>query len=308
MGFVAIAGGFTLDDTVLLDNQIMRAAPGGNILYGAIGARIWHDNVGLLGVVGEDYPEKHLDKLRNYGFDLTGLQRVCRPCLKVWALHEGNNERQLIYKLDSGSNQEMDPNSDFIDKTYAQRVTALHVAAIPYLSQKKIIEKFYKSSPYISLDTIDIVGQIDPRCLSEPNKLSGINAFLPSEDEVDKIWEGKDHIQVLESVCRNNSIDMVIKLGNQGCVAYDHKKNTSFRIPVFDTTVIDTTGAGDSFCGGFIAGMDLTGDVLTSAMMGTISSSYLIQDFGAMHALDTDREAAYERLKILQKHVQTIAM
>lgn len=308
MGFVAISGGFTLDDTVLLDNTVMRAAPGGNILYGAIGARIWHDNVGLLGMIGEDYPEEHLNKLRENGFDLDGLQRVKHPCLKVWALHEGHNERQLIYKLDSGKNQEMDPNPENIDTSYSKRVTALHVAAIPYLSQKQIINKFIEYSPYISLDTINIVGQIDPRCLAEPNKLDGINAFLPSEDEVNKIWEGKDHIQVLKTVCQENAIDMVIKLGNKGCIVFDHHKNAIHSIPVFDVPVIDTTGAGDSFCGGFIAGMDLTADVLTAAMMGTISSSFLIQNFGAMHALNTNKTMAYERLAILKNHIHTISI
>lgn len=306
MGFVVVAGGFTLDDTVLLDNRIMRSAPGGNLLYGAIGAKIWHDNVGLFGIVGCDYPEENLAVLIANGFDLSGLTKEAQPCLKMWALHEGANERQLIYKLNSGSNEDMDPDADKAMSEYVKRVTALHISAVPYTSQRKLIDKFKSNSPCISMDTIRIPGRIDPHCFSDLSNLSGVNVFLPSLDEINTIWPNNTYETVMKTVCSDGQLDMVIKLGDQGCVVFDRKKQKIFRIPVFKVDAKDTTGAGDSFCGGFIAGMDMTGDVLMSAMMGSISSSFLIQEFGAMHAIVTDREEAYKRIAILQNTVQTI--
>ena len=61
--------------------------------------------------------------------------------------------------------------------------------------------------------------------------------------------------------------------------------------------VVDPTGAGDSFCGGFLVGYSKTGNLLTAAKYGTVSSSFIIEDFGIEGALKVTKEMARERLK-----------
>ncbi len=305
MGFVVITGGFTLDDTVLTTNEVMRKAPGGNILYGALAARIWHDHVGMFGVVGDDYPESYLEELRQNGLDLSGITRVEGPCLKNWALLEGGNSRQLIYKLDSGSNEQMDPRSELAEDSWVEKVSAVHINAIPIPSQRKLIEKFSGSGRFITMDTIHIKNRIDPTALKNPENLQGVDMFLPSLEEVRDIYGDGDLKKIMRDVCHKAGCGMAVKMGNQGSLVYDNKKDQFIQIPICPVEAKDTTGAGDSFCGGFLAGYDLTGDLVQAAVMGTVSSSFAIQEFGAIHMLKAPRDEAKKRFDQVYKNVNT---
>ena len=68
--------------------------------------------------------------------NISGITRVKEPCLKMWALLEGGNARQLIYRLDSGDNESMDPRVEFATDDYVARASAVHIAAIPVAFQR----------------------------------------------------------------------------------------------------------------------------------------------------------------------------
>ena len=62
------------------------------------------------------------------------------------------------------------------------------------------------------------------------------------------------------------------------------------------TDPVDTTGCGDAFCGGFLAGWCEAGDLRTAILYGTVSASFVGEDFGAAHALVRDQAEARRRL------------
>jgi hypothetical protein len=76
-------------------------------------------------------------------------------------------------------------------------------------------------------------------------------------------------------------------------------------IPPYPACVIDPTGAGDSFCGGFAVGLTDTGDPIRAAQYGTVSASWVIQGYGALYALGSNREKAQARLPCLERLMQT---
>jgi ribokinase len=53
-----------------------------------------------------------------------------------------------------------------------------------------------------------------------------------------------------------------------------------------DSRIADTTGAGDAFCGGFLAGCTITGDIIKAAEMGLVSASIVLEGYGALYALN----------------------
>ena len=62
-----------------------------------------------------------------------------------------------------------------------------------------------------------------------------------------------------------------------------------------DETIVDVTGAGDSFCGGFLVGLARSGDCYYAARQGLVSSSLVIEGYGATYALTRPKEVAQER-------------
>ena len=93
---------------------------------------------------------------------------------------------------------------------------------------------------------------------------------------------------------------MVIKLGQQGCRVTSG--SITKNIPIYPCKAVDTTGAGDAFCGGFVAGMVRTGDPFVAAAMGNVSASFVVQDFGGVHALHIKEQDAQNRLDYVLKH------
>jgi sugar/nucleoside kinase (ribokinase family) len=72
---------------------------------------------------------------------------------------------------------------------------------------------------------------------------------------------------------------VVIKLGPDG--VFVRNRTDRFQIGVYPSTVVDTTGAGDSFVGGFISGLVRKEPLLRCAMIGAATASLAVQSVGA---------------------------
>jgi ribokinase len=69
--------------------------------------------------------------------------------------------------------------------------------------------------------------------------------------------------------------------------------------------VVDVTGAGDSFGGGFAVGLRQTGDPLRAVLMGTVSASFVVEGWGALYGLDPPAEEVARRLAFLEDRVES---
>ena len=92
---------------------------------------------------------------------------------------------------------------------------------------------------------------------------------------------------------------IVVKLGEEGAIGYDGARQRRFRISPFKTNAVDPTGAGDSFCGGFIAGIARGADVTRAALFGAVSASFVIETEGTLGLAGVTKESADQRLAAL---------
>ena len=103
-------------------------------------------------------------------------------------------------------------------------------------------------------------------------------------------------LEMLALRCRGTA---AVKLGPRGCLVWDRAAGKAVPVPVIPTDAIDPTGAGDSFCGGFLAGLVATGDPVLAAAHGAVSASFIVSRHGADGALPVDRAACRARLDTL---------
>ncbi|MGZ6347424.1 MAG: carbohydrate kinase family protein, partial [Anaerolineales bacterium] len=99
---------------------------------------------------------------------------------------------------------------------------------------------------------------------------------------------------------------IVVKRGARGQMLYDSVSKKKWEIPAYPARVVDVTGAGDSFCGGFLAGYQKSYDPLRAVLYGSVSASLTIEGTGALHVLETLPGLAQARLDSLDGLVRQV--
>jgi sugar/nucleoside kinase (ribokinase family) len=107
------------------------------------------------------------------------------------------------------------------------------------------------------------------------------------------------------SLCNWGAPLVVIKNGDKGVLVMEGGNGRQTHLLPYhlphDQRIIDVTGAGDSFCGGFMVGLARTGSPIQAAQMGLVSASIVIEGYGALYALKRGREEVQKRLKEIER-------
>ena len=99
---------------------------------------------------------------------------------------------------------------------------------------------------------------------------------------------------------------VVVKRGPLGQAVYDVKGKHRWEIPAYPARPADPTGAGDAFCGGFVAGFRKTYDPVQATLYGNVSASLKVEGSGAFYPLDILPGLADARLEALKQLVREV--
>jgi ribokinase len=319
-------GSLVLDDTVYADGRTKMAVPGGNALYAAAGAGIWSGQVGLVAVVGYDWPVEYTDTLSRSTIDISGLISKEAETMRAWVIYEHSGYRRYfsrntelvlltpspyatltaedaaaysavarrVHLRSSPLPQELPAHLWHVDSIHLcpMRLETI-VAWTDYLQDKPDI--------FVSVDILPypLNGNLDD---SDLLKILGrVDAFLPSELEAETLLPGCDAETFCREIAARGPKIVGLKQGQDGAAWYDRNRDFFGRLLPYPAQVNDLTGAGDSFCGGFAIGLLETGDARQAALYGTVSASFIIEEFGSLHALNLKRAQAEQRLADLQQ-------
>jgi len=138
--------------------------------------------------------------------------------------------------------------------------------------------------------------------------LQGVTVFQPSEEELRALFWGEtnDLWEMARRISEYGPQVVVVKRGQQGQALYDAAANRRYEIPAYPSRIADLTGAGDAFCGGFLAGFQQTNDPLLAALHGNVSASLTIEGSGPFYALGVLPGLAAARLHSLKEAVREI--
>jgi sugar/nucleoside kinase (ribokinase family) len=297
-------GEVTIDDTVLETGQLMRAQTGGGTVYSALGIRLWNHITGINAVVGKEYPKDNLRILESHSVSTEGITRIDGWSLRLWLLHEENNKKQQFPKLQSSTFKELDDKRADPPDSYWQ-AQGYHLApATPegQIRSRDIIRQ-RRPNTLISLDILtEPFIQFDS--YRNGSALKGIDIFSPSIVEIETLWPGIDLEGAIRFISSNGVRWIAIKMDTRGSIVYDTEKNEEYRIPIFPSETVDTTGAGDAYSGGFLEGIAETGNVLEAGIRGTVSASFAVEDWGAFGLLEVAEEEVNRRKNWLQNQAE----
>ena len=307
--------------------------PGGNLLYAAAGLALWESRIGLIGRAGEDYPRIWIEQFQQRTLDTRGI-RILPDTLDL---------RQLLAFTDSRSRHTDNPIAHFARRElpfpkvlfgYRDTTTQLdnrtqltefslrqsdvppdymlatsaHFCPLDYVTHS-LLPAVLRQSGFTTLTLDPGSGYMDPLFFDlVPSIITGLTAFFPSEEKIRALFRGRseDLWEMAEALAAYGCEIIVIKRAIQGQLLYDAGAKTRWEIPAYPSRDVDPTGAGDAFCGGFLAGYRRTLEPLEATLYGNVSASLAIEGSGPFYALDTLPGLAEARLEVLRQSIRKI--
>jgi sugar/nucleoside kinase (ribokinase family) len=321
---LAIFGCLTPDNVVTANGECQPQTFGGNALYGALGARVWSDRVGMISRFGAGYPLACFDLLRSLNIDIAGVRDLCKPHGRNVAFAyraDGSRTRdfpqEVIDRIPLHERPrfidtsllpdamarwlEFAPDETDVPAAWWQTLRGVHCATLPVAKHRRVTHAcraHMGSTGWIQIDSPFYDAETPPDSRSE-TLYANINALLPSEADLETFWPGATPDDTAVTLLDRGARTVVLKLGSQGCRIFERGRGLTAEIPVVGVTAADPTGAGDSFCGGFLAGMLQTGNIHEAARFGTVSASFAVEARGLDGLVRSTRREASDRLKSL---------
>ena len=285
-------------DTVETRTEKRTGVLGGSVSY-ACAAASFFTKTGMVGVVGTDFPEEAIQQYRDYGIDLAGL-----------ATAEGKTFRW------SGVYAE-----DMIDRT--TRFTELNVFAdfhpqlpdsycdVPFVMlgnispdlQLEVLSQT-RGARFVVADTMDLWINIADESLAKV--ISKVDMLLLNDTEA-RLLTGEHHLlQCAQWILDRGPRYVVIKKGEHGAMLIT--KDEIAIVPAYPVeTVVDPTGAGDCFAGGFLGYLASRGDIKSQTVRSALLYGSVIASFG-VEAFSLERFANLTPVDIEERASRLRAM
>lgn len=321
--------------TLSTDEDWTLDSPGGPALYAAAGYLIWEsgNSPGVLTRVGEDFPQEWLEIFNNHHIDTEGVVVLPKALdLRVCYVHQDGKAREVddpiphfsrlgtalpsglfgyapeAKKLDTRRiSRETAIREEDIPSSYST-ATGVHLCPLDYLSHN-LLPAVLRRHGFSTITLDPSPTYMDPEFIGDiPALVTGLTAFLPSEKDLLNLYKGRstDVWEIAEDLGRYGCEIIVIKRGVGGQCLYHAATKRKWEINAYPARVKNTVGAGDAFCGGFLAGYRRTFDPLEAVLHGSVSSSLVIEGSGPFFALQALPGLATARLEYLQNAIREV--
>ena len=233
---------------------------------------------GIVAVVGEDFPRETIEFLKKRLIDLGGLKIVPGGKTFHWQGRYGEDPNQrTTVRTDLNVFRDFRPE---IPAAY-KKADILFLANIDPDLQENIFLQVEKPK-LTAMDTIGLWIETKPEAFLRV--LRKVDVFFANEEEVRMITGERNLIRAGLRLLDMGPSVFVLKKGEHGALVFT--RNFLFGTVAYPAAdVVDPTGAGDTFAGGFLGHLDRTGritarEIRRAAVYGSVMASFTIEDFG----------------------------
>jgi sugar/nucleoside kinase (ribokinase family) len=296
MNEVLIVGSVALDSIETPQGQIDNAL-GGAATYGSVAASLFAP-VRLVGVVGEDFPQEHLEFLKGRSIDLAGLQVIEGGDTFRWkGDYNADLNQAVTHETHLGVFEHFDPQ---LPENYRDAQFVFLANINPQL-QLKTLEQV-KNPKLVLCDTMNLWINIARHHVLEVFKK--VDIAVLNDGEARMLTEQDNLIVAGRKLRELGPKHVIIKKGEHGALLFSEEGIfASVSYPL--EKVVDPTGAGDSFAGSLIGYLAKTGDtslenLKRAIVYGSVVASTTVQDFSlaSLRALTMDEvERRYQAVQ-----------
>ncbi len=275
-------------DSIKTPTGEAKAALGGSANYFGLAASFFAP-VKVVGVVGDDYKAEDRKILEDKNVDISGIETVSGKTFHWAGEYSGDMNEAKTLRTD------LNVFADFHPKLSANHKHSEYVflANIDPVLQMEVLNQIIKPK-LIAADTMNF--WISTKEAELKKIMNRLDLLIINEGEAKLLTGTQNTILSCELIAEMGPKAVVVKRGEYGFILY--YKNEYFAMPAFPLkNVVDPTGAGDTFAGGFMGylakyGLGLEWESLKqAAIFGSLMASFTVQDFsvGALKNLTQDQ-------------------
>src|SRR5215469_2916635 len=289
--------GSTALDSIKTPNAENPKLLGGSASHAAVAASFFSP-VKLVGVVGDDFPKAYLQLYRRHKVDLEGLQILPGKTFHWSGEYEVNmnNRRTLLTEL--GVFETFTPT---LPKSYQASQFVLLANIAPAL-QHHVLNQMQRPK-FVVADTMDLWLNIAlPDLLKLIKRLDG---FVLNDSEAHQLTKEDNVFAAIKKIHKLGPKYVIIKKGSHGSVLSGPRG--FFICPAYPLhSVVDPTGAGDSFVGGMMGYLatakgSVDANIRRGMIYGSVVASFCCEGFGLTTTTKTKRAQINSRVNELEK-------
>lgn len=293
-----VVGSVALDSVETPFDKIEDAL-GGSATYISLAASYFSAPVELIGVVGNDFPKKYIDMLEQHNIGLEGLQVIEGEKTFRWGgkYHYDLNVRDTLF-----TELNVFQNFNPIIPEKFRKAKYICLGNIDPILQMKVLDQV--SDPqFVVCDTMNLWINLMKQDLIK--LLKRVNVFILNDSEARMLTEEPNLIKAARQIRQMGPEILIIKKGEHGAMLFT--EDTIFSAPAYPMEIIlDPTGAGDTFAGGFIGYLhktrELDSDNIKRAVIyGSTMASFCVEKFSTKALEDLSYLQIQDRFREFKK-------
>ncbi len=269
---------------------------GGSATYFSTSASFFTD-VSMVAVVGEDFPEEHVQFLRSRDIDLRGLARIPGKTFH-WSGRYGydlNEAQTLDTQLNVLTQFRPELPESYRDADY------LFLANIDPELQLEVLDQV-RGAKWVACDTMNFWISSKPEALKKV--LQRVDMVVINEGEARQFTGEANLVKAARQIVALGCKRLVVKRGEYGVLMFTG--SSIFAAPAYPLEeVFDPTGAGDTFAGGVMGYIANTGNlseegIRQGIVFGSVMASFNVEDFSLNRLKRLSYSEIEERYRIFK--------
>ena len=268
---------------------------GGSATYFSVAAS-YFSAVSLIAVVGEDFRPSDVALMQDHNVDTAGLEQAAGRTFRwsgVYDAEDVNNRETLDTQLNVFADFSPKLSDDHSRQPY------LFLANIDPELQLDVLNQMEQRPRLVALDTMNF--WIEGKKSELQKVVEAVDVLFIDETEA-RMFSGQSNLlNAASAITDLGPHTLLIKRGEHGVLLFHD--DSVFVAPAFPLeTVVDPTGAGDSFAGGFMGYIASTGDISSKGLrratvLGSVMGSFCVEAFSLERTSALSREQIEERFR-----------
>ena len=269
---------------------------GGAATYIGLSASFFNVDSAIVSVVGEDFPQEHLNLLSERNINIEGIEIVKGGKTFFWSgkYHNDMNSRDTLAT-------ELNVLADFnpvVPQAYKD-ASVVMLGNLHPIVQSSVLNQMTSQPKLVVLDTMNF--WMDCALLELLEVIKRVDVITINDEEARQLSGEYSLVKAAAKIQTMGPKYVVIKKGEHGALIF-HNKDVFFAPALPLEEVFDPTGAGDTFAGGFSGYLSQSEDISFENMKNAIIhgsnlASFCVEKFGTERMVNLNKEEVYDRLK-----------